>query len=151
MTQANTISLPSDQDVAQARESSRTLSKYTNAERVRLSIQGSNNETDDFILPGAVMQLLLNILAEMSRGNAISIMPIYAELSTQQAANLLNVSRPHLVKLLERSDLPFHKVGSHRRVLAQDLFAYKQRMDEQRQAALDALTALSQNLGMGYD
>ncbi len=90
-------------------------------------------------------------MSEMARGNAISLMPIHHELSTQDAANILNVSRPHLVSLLEKKELPFRKVGSHRRVLAKDVFEYKARIDQQRLATLDELTALSQELGMGYD
>ena len=151
MNPATDPPLPTAQDVERAKQSSRTLSKYADAERVRLTIQGSNDETDELILPGPVMQLLLHILAEMGRGNAVSIMPIHAELSTQQAANLLNVSRPHLVKLLEQGELPFHKVGAHRRVLAQDLFNYRQQLAAKRHAALDELTTVSQELGMGYD
>lgn len=151
MTDANVIQLPTEEEVKQARQSSRTLSKYANVDRVHLTIQGNNREIDEFVLPGQVMQLLLNILAEMGQGNAINLMPIQAELSTQQAANLLNVSRPHLVKLLEQGELPYHKVGTHRRILAQDLLTYKQQIDMQRHQALDKLTALSQELGMGYD
>lgn len=97
----NIIQLPTDQDIEQAKESSRTLSKYASADRVRLNIQGSNQEADELVLPGHVVQLLLDILSEVGQGNAISIMPIHAELSTQEAANILNVSRPHLVKLLD--------------------------------------------------
>ena len=91
------------------------------------------------MLPGPVLQLLLDILAEMSRGNAISIMPIHAELSTQDAANMLNISRPFLVKLLEGGQIPFHKAGSHRRVLAKDVLEYKQKIDTKRRETLDQL------------
>jgi len=62
----------------------------------------------------------------MFKGNAITVMPIYAELSTQETAELLNISRPHLVELLEQGKIPFRKVGIHRRVLAKDVFDYKQ-------------------------
>lgn len=150
MIDTNVIRLPTEEDVKQAKQSSRTLSKYANIDQVRLSIQG-HNETDELILPGQVMQLLLNILAEIAQGNAVNLIPIHAELSTQQAANLLNVSRTYLVKLLEQGELPYHKVGTHRRILAQDLLTYKQQVDTQRHQALDELTALSQELGMGYD
>ena len=150
-TANNLIQLPTEQDVEQAKQSSRTLSKYANADRVHLNIKGSNNETDELVLPGHVVQLLLDILSEMAQGNAIRIMPIHAELSTQEAANMLNVSRPHLVKLLDQGDIPCHKVGTHRRVRAQHLIDYKQCVDKQRHTALDELTELSQKLGMGYN
>ena len=147
----NIIQLPNKQDIEQAKQSSRTLSKYADAERVHLKIKGSNQESDELVLPGHVVQLLLDILSEMAQGNAISVMPIHAELTTQEAANMLNVSRPHLVKLVDNGEIPCHKVGTHRRVLAQDVLDYKQRIDAQRHNALDELTALSQEMEMGYE
>ena len=151
MTTSNVVQLPTTQDVETAKLSSRTLAKYADAERVQLSIKGSNNEQDELVLSGHALNLLLDILAEMSRGNAISIMPVHAELSTQEAATMLNVSRPFLVGLLEEGVMPHRKVGTHRRVLAKDVIAYKQRIDAQRMDALNALTSESQDLGMGYD
>jgi excisionase family DNA binding protein len=124
------------------------LSRYANADRVQLSIKGSNNQSDELVLSGHALQLLLDVLSEMSRGNAISIMPIHAELSTQEAANMLNVSRPFLVGLLEKGKINFHKVGTHRRVLAKDVINYKQQIDAERTATLDRLTEESQKLGM---
>jgi excisionase family DNA binding protein len=102
-------------------------------------------------LPGHALNLLLEILTEMSKGNAITVMPIHAELSTQETAELLNVSRPYLVELLEQGKIPFRKVGTHRRVLAKDVFIYKQRIDAERLQALEELTAQAQELGMGYE
>ncbi len=151
MSSSNVVQLPTDQEVEEAKLSSRTLSKYADADRVQLSIKGSNNESDELVLPGHALQLLLDVLSEMSRGNAISIMPIHAELSTQDAANILNVSRPFLVGLLEKGDIDFHKVGTHRRVLAKDVIEYKQQIDAERMTALDKLTEESQKLGMGYE
>lgn len=151
MAISNVVQLPTTQDVEMAKASSRTLAKYSDAEPVQLSIKGSNNETDDLVLPGHALQLLLDILSEMSRGNAISIMSVHAELSTQEAANILNVSRPFFVGLLEEGAIPHRKVGSHRRVLARDVIDYKQQIDAKRMDALNTLTSESQDLGMGYD
>lgn len=148
---SNVVQLPTEQEVEEAKLSSRTLSKYADADRVQLSIKGSNNETDEIVLPGHALQLLLDVLSEMSRGNAISIMPVHAELSTQEAANILNVSRPFLVGLLDKGEINFRKVGSHRRVLAKDLIEYKQTIDSNRITTLDQLTEESQKLGMGYE
>lgn len=118
---SNVLQLPTDDDVSVARQTSRTLAKYANQARVSMNINGE----DEVILPGPAMDVLLIVLDEISKGNAISVMPVNAELSTQEAANLLNVSRPHLVTLLERGELPFTKVGTHRRVKAQDVIEYK--------------------------
>lgn len=146
----NVVHLPTQPEMEEAKVSSRMLSKYADADRVQMSLRGSNGQEEDLVLPGPVLQLLLDILSEMAKGNAISLVPIHHELSTQEAANLLNVSRPHLVGLLEKRELPFRKVGSHRRVLAKDVLEYKARVSGLRQTALDELTALSQEHGMGY-
>ena len=151
MSKSNVMQLPTTQDVEQAKQSCRTLAKYADAERVLLTIKGSNKQSDEIVLPGHAVQLLLDILTEMSQGNAISIMPVHAELSTQEAANILNVSRPHLIRLLKDNSIPHRKVGSHRRVLAKDIIAYKQNIDSKRKLTLDKLAAESQKLGMGYD
>jgi excisionase family DNA binding protein len=150
MTLSNLIHLPTAHEAEQAKITSRALSKYAHNERLHLKIANNSNEADDLILPGHALNLLLEILTEISKGNAITVMPIHAELSTQETAELLNVSRPHLVELLEQGKIPFRKVGTHRRVLAKDVFDYKQRIDADRQKALAELTAQAQELGMGY-
>ena len=151
MTLSNVVHLPTAQEAEEAKITSRALSKYVHNERLHLKIASNNNESEDLILPGYAINLLLAMLTEMSKGNAITVMPIHAELSTQETAELLNVSRPHLVDLLEQGKMPFRKVGAHRRVLANDVFDYKQRMDEARFKALDDLAAQAQELGMGYE
>ncbi len=151
MTLSNAVHLPTAQEAEEAKITSRALSKYAHNERLHLKIASNNNESEDLILPGYAINLLLAMLTEMSKGNAITVMPIHAELSTQETAELLNVSRPHLVDLLEQGKIPFRKVGTHRRVLANDVFDYKQRIDEARLKALDDLAAQAQELGMGYE
>jgi len=150
MTSQNIIKMPTSEDIEHAKESSRKLSEFHSADRVKLSIEGSNNETENFVLPGIVMQMLLDILSAFSQGNAISVIPYKAELSTQQAADLLNVSRPYLVKLLEEGKIKHTKVGTHRRVLVGELLSYKERVDAARNKSLDELSELSQELDMGY-
>ncbi len=150
MKPSNVAYLPTPQDMKHAQESSRTLSKYASADRVHLTLRGDSMESDELILPGHVVQILLNVLSEMSRGNAVSLIPIHQELSTQEAASLLNVSRPFLVGLLERNEIPFRKVGAHRRVLFRDVMAYKDAIDRKREQSLDELTAMSQQEDMGY-
>lgn len=150
MTAQKVVHLPTQAEMEQAKISSRTLSKYADVDRVQMSLRGSNGETDELVLPGHVIQILLDVLSEMSRGNAISLIPHHQELSTQEAANLLNVSRPYLIGLLEKGEIPFRKVGAHRRVLLTDLLTYKENVDQQRRETLAELTALSQDEGMGY-
>jgi len=149
-TSANIVHFPTQEEVETAKQTSRTVSKYADIDRVQMTIRSNGNPSEDLVMPGPVMQILLDVLSEMSKGNAISLIPIHHELSTQQAANILNVSRPHLIKLLEERKIPFHKVGAHRRVLAKDVMSYKDEIDKQRQKTLEELTAVSQELDMEY-
>ena len=150
MSSQSIVHIPTQADVEQAKVSSRTLSKYTDVDRVNLTLRGSNGESDDLVLPGQVLQILLNVLSEMSKGNAISLISHHQEISTQEAANLLNISRPFLVGLLEKDEIPFRKVGTHRRVLLTDVIAYKEQTYARSIQALDELTALSQDEYTGY-
>jgi excisionase family DNA binding protein len=106
--------------------------------------------SEPMVIPAAVLRLLGYILTEMAQGNAITLTPIHAELTSKQAADLLNVSRPFLCRLLDSGDIPHRKVGRHRRVKFIDLMDYKSRTDEARSQSLDDLAAQAQELGMGY-
>jgi len=150
MSAQKILQLPSQAEVEDAKVTSRTLSKYADADRVQLSLRGSNGETDELVLPGHILQILLDVLSEMAQGNAVSLIPYHQEISTQDAANLLNVSRPFLIKLLENGSIPFRKVGAHRRVRLEELLAYKEKNIQQRRRALDELADLSQQEDMGY-
>jgi excisionase family DNA binding protein len=102
------------------------------------------------VVPNVAINLLLEILTQMAQGNAVTLMPYHAELTTQEAADLLNVSRPFLVKLLESGALPHRMVGKHRRVLLQDVMKYKENIDRARNETLNELVAQAQELNMGY-
>lgn len=137
-------------DAAIARESTQALSRYLRglpeAEPARVCLDG-----ESIILPRKAMVLLLrDLLAEMARGNAVTVAPIHAELTTQEAAGLLNVSRPHVIKLIESGEIPCRKVGTHRRILLHDLLAFKARRAAASQRALDELARQAQEEGMGY-
>lgn len=101
-------------------------------------------------LPHSVFEVLVRVVHEMAQGNAVRVLPVYAELTTQQAADLLNVSRPYLVGLLEDGDIPFKKVGTHRRVRLEDLLVYKEKRDGERLALLDEMARDAQEHGL-YD
>jgi excisionase family DNA binding protein len=101
-------------------------------------------------LPDAVFELLLQILDVMQQGKAISIVPVMQDLTTQQAAEVLGVSRPFFVKLLETGTLPFHMVGTHRRVYLRDLLVYKDHRDKERHLAINRIAQAAEDAGL-YD
>lgn len=101
-------------------------------------------------VPVAALRMLVDILANMAAGNAVSLVPIHAELTTQQAADFLNVSRPYLIGVLDRGELAHHKVGTHRRIYFRDLREYKRVSHEKALQSLAAMTAEAQELGL-YD
>jgi|TARA_B110000093_G_C12893047_1_gene376940 excisionase family DNA binding protein len=110
------------------------------------------HETGKFItIPKKALTLLSAIIQNMAEGKTISIVPSNSEVSTQQAADMLNVSRPHLIKLLEAKKIPFNKVGSHRRILLKDIMEYKEQLAKQREAQLDFLSNQAQDLNLGYE
>lgn len=102
-------------------------------------------------VPEQAFRLLMEVLEQMSRGNAVTLIPVHAELTTQEAADLLNVSRPFLIGLLKSGAIPFHKVGTHRRVRFEDLIAYKSCVEQAQQTVMEELAAQAQELGMGYE
>ena len=102
----------------------------------------------DLILPKSALELLRNILSEMAQGNAVTIVPMHAELTTQEAADILNVSRPYLVKLLDTRVIPHHRLNKHRRIRFDDLMSYKKQQQARSSSALDELAKQAQELGL---
>jgi excisionase family DNA binding protein len=145
------IILPTDKDITLAEKSGRKLSTYirsTKEPAIQLIKKGKGGET--IVLPASALRLLMVILSQMAHGNAVTITPVHAELTTQQAADVLNVSRPFLVNLLEEGKIPFRRVGSRRRVLAKDVLHYKQDIDKKRLNILEKLADEAQKHNMGY-
>ncbi|ESR22782.1 hypothetical protein N177_3919 [Lutibaculum baratangense AMV1] len=137
--------IPDEAETELAVELSRALSLRKNGPlRVRL------DDGTELALPRSASRLLEHLLAEMSRGNAVTLIPVHAELTTQEAADFLNVSRPYLIKLLESGDVPYHKIGTHRRVRFADLEAYRRQIESRRNRAMDDLADQAQDLELGY-
>lgn len=101
-------------------------------------------------VPGELMVMLRAVVDQLRAGNGVSVASVHADLTTVEAAEMLGVSRPHLVKLLEQGAMPHRRVGSHRRVRLVDVLAYRDRQDERSRRALDELTAQAEELGL-YD
>lgn len=146
----NSLSLPAQAEIEAAVRGQRELAAYlsTKMETQKIAIQDADNISHQIELPTSSLTLLISILGELALGNAVQVVPVQAELTTQEAANILNVSRPHMVKLLEEGKLPFHKTGRHRRVLFSDLMKYKDQRENESNKAMQELADLSQELGI---
>lgn len=143
-----TPTLPTESDATLARETSRML-----AQRVRSTsplsfrvLDASKEET--LRIPAPAVRMLVRILEEMARGNAVTLIPVHAELTTQEAADMLHISRPSLIQLLDEGKIEYRKVGTHRRVRFEALMAYKRAADAERRAALAELAAYDQEIGI---
>ncbi len=145
--------LPLEKEVEAAVQGQRELASLlsTKFETQRIDIFDKEDKPHTLVLPTSALRLLVDILGELAIGNAVKVVPVHAELTSQEAADLLNVSRPHLVKMLEEGAIPFTKTGRHRRIRFSDLMAFKQRRAEESQRAMEALAQQAQELGMGYD
>jgi excisionase family DNA binding protein len=115
---------------------------------VALQVEGEREVT--ISLPEPAARLLLDLLSDLAEGRAVSVADADEELTTRGAADLLNVSRPHLTRLLKEGEIPSHKVGAHYRVYRRDVLAYKAERREESEEAMQKLTRLSQELGL-YD
>ena len=140
-------SAASDDDATLARDSGRLLADFvTRRKSARLKVKIGEQVTT---VPATAVRLLVQILDQMAEGHAVTVTPVQAELTTQAAADFLKVSRPHLVALLERNEIPFRRVGTHRRVLLKDLLAYREKTAASGPATIGEASGRGQELKMG--
>jgi excisionase family DNA binding protein len=147
---AAAVKLPSQAEATEAGDAMRALRALPRRGGTRLQVGPEGSKAITVTIPRAAMELLVEVLGQMSLGNAVTIVPVHAELTTQEAADMLNVSRPHLVSLLSENKIPHRMVGTHRRIKVTDLLAYKQADDDRRKAVLDELATEAQKHGLGY-
>ena len=138
--------VPTAAEIGLAEKASHILASQVQGDELRVHLDDGREMT----IPQSATRLLFHLLTEMAHGNAVTLIPIHAEMTTQEAADFLNVSRPFLIGLLDANVLPYRKVGTHRRIRFQDVKGYRDRIDAERERTLDELAAQAQELGMGY-
>ena len=147
MNATTATGIPSDRDAALADQAGRKLAGWGDgSDPVPTRFGVATGEPVD--IPTSALRLLKEILDHMAHGNGVALTPLHAELTTRQAADLLQVSRTHLVQLLDEGEIPCRKVGAHRRVRARDILDYRRETESRRRKALDELTAVDQNLSL---
>ncbi|MBH0039613.1 helix-turn-helix domain-containing protein [Pseudoalteromonas sp. SWN166] len=145
--------LPSAEEIALARLGSQELSAVmeTNGEAQTINvIDKKSGKSHEVTIPANALNLMIEVLTQLGQGNSVSITPIHAELTTQEGADLLNVSRPTFIKLLDSGIIPFTRSGNRRKVAFSDVMAHKKHLEEESLATLADLSALDQEMGMGY-
>ena len=148
-TQTPTPAYPHGNDSELAREALKTLRRAVEAHPdPQQPVEMKVADGGELEMPRAAADLMIRILGKMAAGQGVTVVPMNAELTTQQAADILNVSRPYLVGLLEAREIQYRRVGTHRRVLAESLYAYKRRTSVTQKDAADELSALGQDMGL---
>lgn len=137
------------ESIEAATNAARILAPMSSAGSVRLKLEESDTET--ISLPADIFSIVLDLLTKIANGDAVSVVPVHAELTTQQAAHYLNVSRPHVIKLIEGKQLPHRMVGTHRKVLAKDVLNYRSKIDAERASSLNALADHDREIGIDDD
>ncbi len=142
--------VPSLEDIQLAKESTKKIAQLNTEGTDHVAKLVIDNKRMEIKLSKSMFIALTELLEEMAAGRAVMLIPVDAELTTQEAADLLNVSRPYFVKLLDDGKIPCRTVGRYRRVRYEDLMKYQQLADAKRQTAMDSLVAQAQELGLGY-
>lgn len=145
---------PSTEEIAAASTAARAMSQLDRGSPtisfVPQAAEGESTNVEPISLPMSIFRLIVNMLVEMGNGNAVAVVPVNAELTTQQAADLLNVSRPHLIKLIEQEALTYRMVGTHRKLKAKEVLNYRSKTAHARSESLKKMVALDEELGL-YD
>jgi excisionase family DNA binding protein len=144
--------LPTAQEAALAKLCSQELAAIleTKLDAQSLSLTSPSGKSRQVEIPVSALRLMVNILTELGEGNSVKLVPIHAELTTQEAADLLNVSRPTLIKLLDDGEIYCHRTGNRRKVRFTDLRQYQEKLEQQRLQTLGELSQLDQELDLGY-
>ena len=146
------VNTPSTKLAQEAREALRALAQIMHkgvSGLVHVQADGEASEVT-FRLPPEALELLGEVLGQMAAGHAVAIVPVHPELTSHEAAEMLNVSRPYLIGLLDAGKIPYRKVGTHRRIRFMDLMTYKQQDDARRDEVLAELTQQAEDLDLGY-
>jgi len=141
---------PTPKDSEMARKTTHQLSRLAQPGKSLKVVPQNGSDAETLEIPASAVPVIQAVLKAMAQGDAVAVVPTHAELTTQQAADLLGVSRPFLIKVLKEGRLPHRKVGMHRRIMFKDLLEYKRSMQEKRRETLDKLVAESEDLGVGY-
>ena len=144
--QALTQRPPTEKEVRQASEAVRAIATALTPKGLPFTVSKNGDRTEIDLSP-ALGQLVLDVLTHVARGEMITFVPYGAELTTKEAADLLNISRPFLISLLDAEKIDYHRVGTHRRIRASDVLAYRAKRNAERGSALSEL----QRLGQEYD
>ena len=144
--------LPSAEEIALAKLGSQELSAIveTNGSAQKINVIDESGTSHEVTIPSSALNMMIEVLTQLGQGNSVSITPIHAELTTQEGADMLNMSRPTFIKLLDAQKIPFSRTGNRRKVAYIDLMEYKNQLEQDRLATLAELSELDQEMGMGY-
>jgi excisionase family DNA binding protein len=142
--------VPTATDTAFAGEAARLLAPSLAAANgtVRLRVEGPNAPNESVVVPTAAFALLVQVLKEMAKGNAVGVIDHRVEVTTGEMARLLNVSAPYAIKMLDEGKIPSRRVGTHRRARLVDVLAYRAEQYQSRKAILDHMATIDQELGL---
>jgi excisionase family DNA binding protein len=139
---------PTEDEVTQARDAGRQLARLLPDDAGSLRLVTDDNRHEMIAIPPGALRLFVDVLTQLGQGRAVTLLPQRAELTTQEAADYLNVSRPYVVGLIEQNKLPARKVGTRRRIAFEDLVRFEGQDRAKRRTALDELARIDQELGL---